>query len=65
MKIPEDVLLDKVTLRTCCIPYERKLYVLRVSYESLSVPIRSIFFSLELGPGTIIFGDPIPLNFST
>ena len=65
MNLPEVVLLDKVTLRTCCIPYERNLYVLQVSYESLSVLIRSIFFSPELGPGTIIFLDPIPPNFST
>ena len=28
MNLPKVMLLDKMTLRTCCIPYEKTLYVL-------------------------------------
>ena len=65
MNIPEFLLLDKMMLRTCYFSYKRTIYILRVPYDALSVPFDSVFFVPEMGPGTTIFGDPIPPNFST
>ena len=64
MNLPKVVLLDKVTLIACCIPYERTLYVLRIPYKAMIKPVNSTFFVPEMGRGDTIFGDLVPLDFS-